>query len=334
MDCGTFNLVASRRDLTTGNFVLKREINAFLEIPLENDFVFNMMNAAKVPLIKRKDGKAAYACGTAAVNMAYTMSKLELKRPMVDGCVNPHEKESFEIMKTMMHSLIGDTVQDGETLFYSVPANAINTETDADYHSKILEAIFKAYRSKDGFKVDPHPINEALALVYAELANKAYTGIGVSCGAGMVNVCFAMYGSPVFTFAIVNSGDWIDKQAAKATGETIAYINNQKTKIDLKKEPTTLIERAIQTQYKLMLEHTVSGIKKGLENLNDTVRVENPVDFVVAGGTSLPPGFIELFREILKESKLSIPIGEVIRPEDPLYSVARGCLLAAEATEK
>ena len=31
------------------------------------------------------------------------------------------------------------------------------------------------------------------------------------------------------------------------------------------------------------------------------------------------------------EAALPIKIGSVVRPSDPLYSVARGCLLAAEA---
>ena len=35
MDCGTYNLVCCRRD-KDNNFVYKREVNAFLEMPLEN----------------------------------------------------------------------------------------------------------------------------------------------------------------------------------------------------------------------------------------------------------------------------------------------------------
>ena len=33
-------------------------------------------------------------------------------------------------------------------------------------------------------------------------------------------------------------------------------------------------------------------------------------------------------------AELSIPIGKVIRPHDPLFSVARGCLIAAEMSTK
>ena len=327
-DAGTYNAIACKRN-ADGNFVYKREINAFLELPLENRFVFNMMKQAGVPLIEREN--VAYALGEAAVNMAYTLPALELKRPMKDGCVNPKERDAFQIMNIIAHSLIDPIDADETKLYYSVPANAINQETDADYHSKVLESIFKSYVSDDGFKVIPKPINEALAVVYSELQKKAFTGVGVSCGAGMVNVCFAMYGNPIFQFAIVNSGDWIDKQAAKATGESPTFINKEKTKVDLSKEPSNLVERAIITQYRLMIEKTVQGIREGLASAKQAVKSENPVDFVVAGGTSMAKGFTDIFSQTLKDGKLSIPVGEVIRPAEPLYCVAKGCLIAAEA---
>lgn len=330
-DVGTYNLVCCHRD-DSGNFVYNREVNAFLELPLENRFVFNMMKQAGVPLIERD--KVAYALGEAAVEMTYTMSALELKRPMTHGCVNPKEKDAFQIMSIMMHSLVNGVKKDGEILYYCVPANAVNQDTDADYHQRILDAIFKAYRDESGYRVDAHPINEALALIYAELGKKAYTGISASFGAGMVNICYAMYGNPLFSFAIVNSGDWIDRQTAKATGESISFINKEKTKLDLTKPPSTLVERALQTQYKLMIEHCVGGIKKGFADINKTVRTDVPLDVVVAGGTSSPNGFANLFKETIDSVDLPIKIGDIIKPADPLYSVARGCLLAAEAASK
>jgi len=142
-----------------------------------------------------------------------------------------------------------------------------------------------------------------------------------------------MYGNPIFQFAIVNSGDWIDRQAAKATGESITFINKEKTKVDLRKNPETLVERAIITQYRLMIEKTIQGIKDGLSTAKQSVKSENPVDFVVAGGTSMATGFIDIFTETLKQANLSIKVGEVIRPAEPLYSVAKGCLIAAEAAD-
>ncbi len=327
-DAGTYNLVCCTRD-EKKNFVYDREVNAFLDIALDDRLVFQMMKTVGVPLIER--AKKAYALGEKAVRMAYTLSQLELKRPMRDGCVNSKEKEAYEVMSIMVHSLLeGNVKTDRDVLYYSVPANAINEETDAEFHTKVLDSIFQGYESDDGKKVKAYPINEGLALVYAELKEKNYTGIGISFGAGMVNLCFAMFGVPVFTFAIVNSGDWIDKMAAKATGESTTFINQEKTKVKLDAEPNNLVERAIQTQYRIMVEKTANIIKKGLSEAGKKARSDQPVDVVIAGGTSMPVGFDVMFRDVIKQSELPIAIGSIVRPNDPLFSVARGCLVAAE----
>lgn len=330
-DCGTYNLVCCKRD-KDNNFVYKREINAFIELPIATDrFVFNMMKNAGVPLIEWKEAGIAYALGEAAVNIAYSMNQLQLKRPMTGGCLNPQEKNAQQIMGIMVHSLI-ENCSANEGLYYSIPANAVNESTDADYHSLVLKSMFDGFEDDDKNKVVANPINEGLALVYAELGKKAYTGIGVSFGGGMVNLCFSIFGAPVFQFSIVNSGDWIDRQSAKATGESIAFINKEKEKLDLTVESDNMIQRAIKAQYEIMIQKTVNGIKKGLEDAGNKARTSNPIDIVVAGGTSLPKGFDKVFGKALKAANLPIELGEVIRPSDPLYSVARGCLLAAEAS--
>lgn len=330
-DVGTYNLVVCKRDKDK-NFVFKREINAFIEIPLNDRFVFNMMKNSGVPLIEWKEANVAYALGEAAVNIAYSMNQLELKRPMVSGTLNPKEKHAQQIMNIMLHSLLDNVSSNKEILYYSVPANAVNSETDADYHSFILKAMFDSFEDEQTHhKVDAHPINEALAIVYAELENKARTGIGVSCGGGMVNVAFAIFGAPVFNFSLVNSGDWIDKQAAKATGESIAFINKEKEKVNLLEASDSMVQRAIKAQYEIMIQKTITGIKKGLEDVGNKARTNKPIDIIVAGGTSSPVGFDVLFSDLIKKANLPIEIGNVIRPTDPLYSVAKGCLLAAEA---
>ena len=44
----------------------------------------------------------------------------------------------------------------------------------------------------------------------AELADDGFTGIGVSCGGGMFNVCVAYKTIPAITFSVARGGDWID----------------------------------------------------------------------------------------------------------------------------
>jgi actin-related protein len=325
VDCGTYNLICSKRG-ENGEVKSRKEVNAFLEIPLDNRFTFNMMKKAKVPLIEREN--VAYVVGESAVSLAYTL-QLELKRPMKDGCLNPQEKDAFRILSIMIHSLIGEAAQDKEVLYYSVPANAVNKETDADYHQKVLEDVFKKYKVNNK-TVQAFPINEGLALVFAELSHKNYTGIGASFGAGMINLCYSIFSQPVFSMSSVDSGDWIDRMAAKATGESAVVINKEKTKVDLLKSPSNIIERAIQSQYKILIEKTIQTIKKAIADSTTKVKAQEPLDIVIAGGTSSPPGFIELFKEVLNQSQFPLPIGEIIKPKDHLYAVARGCLIAAE----
>src|SRR5690606_38805648 len=114
-DVGTYNLVVAYRD-KDGNFVYKREVNAFLKMPLENDFVYNMMKNSGVPLLKREDAGVAYALGEAAINFAATMPGVELSRPMQDGCLNPREKDAQNIMYSMINGLL-DEAQTGSTLY-------------------------------------------------------------------------------------------------------------------------------------------------------------------------------------------------------------------------
>ena len=73
-DCGTYHLVSCKRK--DKEIVFKKEVNAFLEMPLDNRFVFNMMKNAGVPLIEQPEANIAYALGEAAVNMAYTMNQI------------------------------------------------------------------------------------------------------------------------------------------------------------------------------------------------------------------------------------------------------------------
>jgi actin-like ATPase involved in cell morphogenesis len=324
-DAGTYNLICSKRG-ENGEVKSRKEVNAFLEIPLENKYTFNMMKKAKVPLIEREN--VAYVIGEAAVNLAYTL-QLDLHRPMKDGCLNPAEKDAYKILSIMIHSLIGEASVDKEILYYSVPANAVNQETDADWHQKVLEDILKKYKVNNK-SIQAFPINEGLALVFAELAEKQYTGIGMSFGAGMVNVCYSKWSQPVFSMSSVNSGDWIDKMAAKACGETPTVINKEKIKVDLLKAPTSLVERAIQSQYRILIEKTMSTIKSAIVQAGNKMRTEVPLDIVIGGGTASPNGFEEIVKEVIEQSDFPLPLGQITKPKDHLYAVARGCLCAAE----
>src|SRR5581483_12118364 len=81
------------------------------------------------------------------------------------------------------------------------------------YHEAKLRQIL----SDKGLEVKS--INEGLAVIYSELESSNYTGIGISCGGGLCNVCVAYLSVPVLSFSIPRGGDYIDTNAAAMTGE-------------------------------------------------------------------------------------------------------------------
>ena len=50
---------------------------------------------------------------------------------------------------------------------------------------------------------------------------------------------------------------------------------------------------------------------------------------VCAGGTSLIGGFIDVFRDEFESIKFPIQVKNIRLAEDPLFSVSKGCLVAA-----
>lgn len=322
-DFGTYTILHSRRD-ENGEIKIKEEINAFLEIELKDRFTFNMLKKSNVKLIEREN--VAYIIGKASVNLAYTL-QLNLRRPMKDGILNSSESDSHRLLSIMAYSLIGEIPQDKEILYYSVPASS--KDTNADYHQKALADILKKYKINNKTLL-AFPINEALAIIFAELEHKNNTGIALSFGSGMVNCCYSKFSQIVFAFSSVNGGDWLDSTVAAATNQNVTVVNQEKTKISLLKPATNALERAVHIQYNLLIEKTVSAIKEALNNAGNKIRSNEPIDFVLAGGTSSPEGFADIFKDELTKARLNIEIGDVIKPKDPLYSVAKGCLIAAE----
>ncbi|MBI5025120.1 MAG: hypothetical protein HZC12_00005 [Nitrospirae bacterium] len=62
-------------------------------------------------------------------------------------------------------------------------------------------------------------------------------------------------------------------------------------------------------------------------------RIVKPITIVLSGGTSLPKGFSQRFKQLLDQLKLPIPVGSVRMASQPLRSVAKGALVAASADE-
>ncbi len=338
LDVGTKNIVLSYR--LDGKVKYVREINGFYKMPIENAYAKSMLKQLGVPFITSEDGKHLVALGEQAERIAVTFGGY-LRRPMERGTLSVSEKEAMNIMAVIIRSIIGDLEEDA-VLYYCIPADAINAKTNSAFHAKVVQAILDGYQSSSGKKIKAFPINEARALVFSQIPSK--TGIGVSCGAGMVNVSYCLLGMPVYEFSIVGSGDWIDVESARATGNLDvvegverpkALVTDAKEGIDLTKGmPSDPLLRAIYIHYQLLVERISNGIIKGFMENQNKAKAPMPMPIIVAGGTAMPPGFINMFRDTFKKQEMPFEIGEIRSSKEPLYAVSEGCLTVSELHEE
>ena len=322
LDVGTMNILSAEPEDDGTKFVQQR--NSFVEIEY-SDMAEQMLSRSQVLHI-RKDDKV-YVVGDDALNFANIFNK-ETRRPMEVGILSSDESSAIPMIKLITEQVTGDPSIPDEKLFFSSPADPIDSDVSTLYHQKTLESMI----SDMGY--DPEPINEGMAVIYSELAGNNFTGLGVSFGAGMTNICLSYYAVPVMKFSVARGGDWVDQQAAQATGTPVDKITS------IKEDDFTLdfttdvggVEGALSIYYENMLDYVINKIAEEVDEEDIEENLDVPV--VVTGGTSNPDGFEDLFDKHLRDVSIPFSISDVQSPDDPLYSVARGALVAARSEEE
>ena len=321
LDVGTMNILSAQQEGSETVFVQQR--NSFVEIEY-SDMAEQMLSRSEVLHIRKDD--EVYIVGDDALNFANIFNK-ETRRPMQHGILSSDEKSAIPMIKLIIEQVVGEPNHQGERLFFSTPADPIDSEISTLYHQKTLESIL----GDQGY--DPEPINEGMAVIYSELADRNFTGLGISFGAGMTNICLAYYAVPVMRFSIARGGDWIDEQAAQATGTPVDKVTATKEddfELDFRTDVGG-VEGALSIYYENLLDYVIENIQRETDEEDVEEGLDVPV--VVTGGTASPDGFEELFEEHLDEADLPFSVSGVSRAEEPMYSVASGALVAARSEE-
>jgi len=321
LDIGTMNIICAEKDKE--DIVFTQQRNAFMELD-SSDLTKTMLDISKVLYIERKDGISLL--GEDAFKFA-TIFEKEARRPMTHGIISPKEKEAIPIMKLIVGEVLGQPKRQNEVLYISTPADPIDTDMNVLYHKKTMEMLTK------GMKYDTHVIDEGLAVIYSELADNNFTGIGISVGAGMTNVTLAYLATPLMSFSIARGGDWIDEQAAKSTGMPKEHVTATKEKISRLGKDVKMgsVEGALTVYYDALITYVIKNLNRKLAEITPP-NVAFPV--AIAGGSAQPEGFFELFEKRLREANLRVDLAKIKHVKDPILSVARGCLIAARTQEE
>jgi len=251
------------------------------------------------------------------------------KRPMSKGVVSAKEKDAKRVLAFILKEVAGQASEQNEKLVFCVPAQPVDQE-DEDFDVGYHEDVVKAILGECGY--DARAINEAEALCYAELGDEDYTGIAVSCGAGMTNVCVMLNGEPTVVFSTTKSGDWVDRMSAVATGEKDSVVQAEKEGggFVIGEHNDNPVLSAVSSYYERLIDYTTKQLTVALSGHKALPKFKNPLTIVVAGGTSQANGYIEIFTKKLSENNFPLSIKVVKHASDPLHAVSKGCLIAAK----
>jgi hypothetical protein len=318
LDVGTSRIVVARN--TERKYEYAAELNAFLTLPYSR-LTVNLLQRENV--FHEVQGSDIVVAGNDAQKFAEVFH-VETRRPMRNGLLNPKEPHAFAVVKSIIEKLLGKAATEGQKIFFSVPARADGDEGSDSYHEASIRQILM------GLGYDPTPIVEGLAVVFGELGASNYTGIGISCGSGLCNVCLAVLSVPVISFAIHKAGDFIDMQSAIATGDLATRTKVFKEQsFALNGLTNDRVRNALTIYYEEVIANLVRSLQERISAAQRLPKLDQAIPLVISGGTASPQGFLNHFGKAMRASNFPLRLSELRVSSDPLNSTARGALMAA-----
>lgn len=319
LDIGTSRIVMARRP-SDGDFQFESQLNAFTTIPYSK-LTQGVLEKENIPYTVQ--GPEIIVYGNESEKFA-DLFHAETRRPMLNGIVNPEEPTGMALIRTIIEHLAGSDA-DGQRVYFSVPGAPLGADNLRYHEAAIGDAL-------TGLGYQVKAINEGLAVIYAELEDTNYTGIGISCGGGMCNICLSYLSVPVVTFSLPKAGDFLDASAASATGEISTRVRIIKEQsFQFNGTSTDRIHQALTVYYDEMIRALIGGMEQAFTAAKVSLRLHKPIPMVLSGGSAMPEGFRERFERALRATSFPLEVSEVLLASNPLYSTAKGALIAAMA---
>ena len=319
LDCGTMNICCARNDADQ----IRVTRNVFLPI---SDESVSMSELSNISYVKSEDGDV-FIIGEDAFKFANIFGQA-VSRPMEKGLISPKEISAIDVLTLIIRGLVGNIKDRDVYCAYSIPAEAIDETRSVVYHTRVFGRILGA------LGVNHRPVNEGAAIIYSECSKERFSGVGISFGAGMCNVAIMYKGVEVLKFSTSRSGDYVDNSVA----ESLSLIPNRVTSIkerrlDLAKgfmgEGDKKIRRvmeALEYYYSALINYTIKKVINEFDEKVD-IEVDEKLPVIISGGTSMPNGFLELFKSTISQHDLPFGVSEVRQARNPLTAVANGLLV-------
>ena len=318
LDIGTSNIVVYKKGKSEAS--AQMEPNVFLTVP-STPQTKKILTDINIPFLERED--SLNILGNHAEEFANIIGG-QTKQPMESGMLNLGEDEGINVIQAILNRLITSPKKENEQLWFSVPGKSIDSPGTAIFN----ESIFKNYLRNLGYS--PQPINEGMAILISELSGGYVTGIGISIGGGMCNICFAYLSIPAVTYSIQMGGNFIDKMVASSVGESPVKIKSIKENgLDLSGKPKNNIEHGLHACYDTLFRTVAESLEQVLSKSDTVPKLRQAIPIILSGGTVLAAGSREKFASIIQKVKLPLDILDIVLAENPLHTTAKGAYLTA-----
>jgi hypothetical protein len=318
LDLGTSRIVLATMAGELPNY--ERQLNAFVSLPFSKILESTLQQEGILHIV---EGSRILAFGNRCDEFANMFGGIT-RRPMSTGLLNPEEPQGLKIIGLLIEHLCG-AAKKGEKICFSLPTSPDSTGNDLVYHEESVREILEDL----GYEVTS--VNEGQAIVFAELKDSHFTGIGISFGGGLCNVCLAYLGMPVVSFCTTRAGDYIDQKVAAAIGETPTTVRlyKESNEFSLGGRLSGRIDHALAIYYRNVIREVVRRLEEELAATRRLPRLTRPIPVVFAGGTAEVKGFQAKLRGAIMDANLPIEISKVERARSGMNGTAKGTLLAA-----
>ncbi|HEY1404396.1 MAG TPA: cell division protein FtsA, partial [Pyrinomonadaceae bacterium] len=311
LDIGTSRIVmadgSAQKDTRT-------QLNAFVAVP-SSEMAENVLKHKN--MVYERNCKNLYVYGNDS-NFFASFLNVDARRPMRDGLLNAQEEMSNHIMQLIIQRLV-PRGRGKEMLYFSVPGKGEGVNGKLVYH----EAMLRNFLQTLGYNA--RSINEGQAVVFSELQEENFTGIGISFGGGMCNVSVSFMSMPMITFSIPKGGDYIDHNVTDVLGEanTTKVRIEKEESLDLSRQPKSDLERALHIYYEDVMQTLIERLRAEFRASSQLPKIDRPMPIVLAGGTAKPAGFLQKFEGMLRSGgEFPIEISDVRMAKDPLTATA------------
>jgi hypothetical protein len=318
LDIGTSRIVVSD---SPSKHDCRSELNAFVAVP-SSEMAENLLKQRN--MVYERNCKNLYVYGNDSDFFASFLDT-DARRPMQYGLLNGQEEMSQQIIQLVIKRLV-PPARKNEALCFSIPGKGDGSNGNLVYH----EAVLKSFLRSLGYNAKA--VNEGQAVVFSELGEENFTGIGISFGGGMCNVSVSLMAMPMISFSVPKGGDYIDRNCAEVLAET----NTTKVRLfkeenlDLTRHPKDDLSRALHIFYEDVLQNLIERLRLEFTRSGKLPKIDRPLPIVLAGGTAKPTGFLQKFESMLNVGgEFPIKVSDVRMAKDPLTTTAHGCYIAA-----